>query len=140
MTEAATNSRREYEAGVCNRLDEAQAVPFEEVFIGHWRPLVAQCHENVDRWAQSHPEYTAVRGWVTYASFGDGMFGLTAHSVVKDAGGRLFDITPLEDESLRPGMLFVPHLEDDASFHRLRQVRASHSPALSAFLMRCKPL
>jgi hypothetical protein len=81
---------------------------------------IAECHDNVDVWLKSNPKHVAVRGWVVNASYGADVVGLTAHSVVRDAAGTLFDITPVTDERIRPGMVFVPHLGDDASFHRLR--------------------
>lgn len=46
---------------------------------------------------------------------------LTAHSVVRDADGKLFDITRLADERVRPSMLFVPHVGDEQLFLLMRQ-------------------
>lgn len=41
---------------------------------------------------------------------------LTAHSVVRNMNGKLFDITPVENEDVRTTMNFVPHIGDDAKF------------------------
>jgi hypothetical protein len=43
---------------------------------------------------------------------------LTAHSVVRDTDGQLFDITPFRDESLRLG--FIEHEGDNAAFDRVK--------------------
>lgn len=51
------------------------------------------------------------------------MVGVTAHSVLRGSDGRLFDITPVSDERVRPGMLFVPHEGDETSFQMLRAGR-----------------
>jgi hypothetical protein len=69
---------------------------------------------------QANTGSAVVRGWVTYASFGDAGFGLTAHSVVRDPDGSLFDITPLLDDSLRQGMQFIEHDGDLASFDKMK--------------------
>jgi hypothetical protein len=62
----------------------------------------------------------AVRGWVTYASFGGDSVGLTAHSIVRDQSGALFDITPLGNEDARNGMRFVEHEGDPAIFEKMK--------------------
>lgn len=108
--------RRSYEEAICARLSEGQIIPFREVSLGEWRPAISACHENVNMWVRSNPQCVAVRGWVTYASFGAGTVGLTAHSIVQDPNGNLFDITPQNDESIRQGMRFIAHVGDDPSF------------------------
>jgi hypothetical protein len=70
---------------------------------------------NVDAWVQANPGSVALRGWVTYANFLVAI-GLTAHSVVQDADGQRFDITPLEDENLRQGMAFIRHIGGGDAF------------------------
>lgn len=108
-------TRAEYEASICGRLSEAEHVPFRQVFLDNWQPSVARCHENVDRWVQANAGAIALRGWVTYASFGTSL-ALTAHSVVRGLDGILFDITPLENEYYRRGMRFIPHVGEDQLF------------------------
>ncbi len=61
-----------------------------------------------------------VRGWVTYADFGL-TIGLTAHSVVQDRDGQLFDITPLGNECDRAGMRFIPHIGTEQEFTSMRE-------------------
>jgi hypothetical protein len=108
--------RASYEADICDRLQHAECIPFRSASLEEWKPEVADCHRNVDAWVKAHPDCKAVRGWVTYAWFSDNSTGLTAHSVVQGADGELFDITPLERESLRSGMRFIRHVGDEESF------------------------
>jgi len=115
-------NRADYEVSVCARIKQAVRVPFEKVAADGWLPQVAQCHENADVWVRANPGSSVVRGWVTYVSFGDAGFGLTAHSVVRSASGLLIDITPLCDESLRQGMRFIEHDGDAASYDELKKV------------------
>lgn len=61
--------RGEYERDVCTRAEAGVRVSFIEASIGAWKPKVAECHENVDHWVKHHPECTAVRGWLAYASY-----------------------------------------------------------------------
>jgi hypothetical protein len=110
----------EYRTTVCSRLDSAEAVPFEKVSIGEWEPQFAHCHENVDVWVRAHPQCKPVRGWLIYASFSGGAVGLTAHSIVKGADGKLYDITPFGDESVRPYARFIAHGGDDHSFFEIK--------------------
>jgi hypothetical protein len=49
-------------------------------------PLQTECHPNVDKWVEQDTGATAVRGWVTYADFGDAIV-VIAHSVVKQMVG-----------------------------------------------------
>jgi hypothetical protein len=74
---------------------------------------------------------------VIYASFGRDVVGLTAHSIVKDPDGTLFDITPLESESCRKGMRFVAHVGDDSSFFEIKA--KGHSFTCPPDLMRDPP-
>lgn len=96
---------------------------FQEVSLPNWRPQVADCHANVDKWVEANPGTVAVRGWVTYADFGLSI-GLTAHSVVREPDGQLFDITPLESKGVRPTMRFVPHVGDEQEFLTMRESKA----------------
>jgi hypothetical protein len=111
-----TINRADYEADVCRRLSQAEHIPFKQVSIGDWRPQVAHCHVNVDTWVKANGGAVPVRGWVTYASFGELGVGLTAHSIVQNPDGELFDITPLESEWVRSGMRFIRHVGDDRAF------------------------
>lgn len=115
-------TRADYEKSVCARLDQAIPVPFKAVSTGDWSPKVAECHQNADTWVRANPGCQAVRGWVTYASFGGSGVGLTAHSIVRGQDGALIDITPLENENVRAGMHFIEHEGDPAIFDQMRAV------------------
>ena len=114
-------TRVDYEASICQRLCQAERVPFRSVSLEDWRPKVSDCHRNVDTWIEANRGATAVRGWVTYASLGVAI-GLTAHSVVRGPDGRLFDITPLENEYYRSTMRFIPHLGDEQLFFAMKDL------------------
>jgi hypothetical protein len=81
-------------------------------------PAVAHCHENVDRYVLENPGFRAVRGWVTVPSHGSTV--RAAHSVVLAPDGKLFDITPFEDERERSATRFVPHTGDEDNFKKER--------------------
>ena len=110
-------TRDEYAASVCARLDQAVAVPFQPVAIAK----IADCHMNADAWVAANPNYQTVRGWVKCASFGDLGARLTAHSVVRTPEGKLLDITPLADESLRGGMHFIEHEGSERLFFAAKE-------------------
>lgn len=99
--------RADYEAGICRRLPEGEAIPFRHVVMKAGRPRVGECHQNVEAWVAAHSDCTAVRGGTIYLDHGVLGIQLTAHSVVRGPDHDLFDITPLADERLRPFMRFV---------------------------------
>jgi hypothetical protein len=107
--------KADYQAKVCQRLKDAEQVPFRIVSAEGWRPRVACCHQNVDYWVQLSPGAIAVRGWAVFAHFGHAI-GLTAHSIVQGPCGERFDITPLADERARQALRFVEHLGSDQQF------------------------
>jgi hypothetical protein len=126
-------TRAEYESAVCARVDQAVRVPFRKVLLADWSPKVAECHQNADIWVAVNPAFEAVRGWVIYASFGGDSVGLTAHSIVRDQSGALFDITPLGSEYARNGMRFVEHEGDPAIFEKMKAMGINiHCPDFGA--------
>ncbi|OED00943.1 hypothetical protein A9Z06_13475 [Rhizobium sp. YK2] len=80
---------------------------------------MAECHANVDYWADHHAGYTVVRGWLAYMGGGADFHGYAAHSVLRDPRGELVDITPVEDPNFIRRR-FIPHLGDEATFLRMR--------------------
>jgi len=112
-------TRSEYIASICARRDQAVQVPFVEVSPDGWTPEIAGCHPNVDRWVKENPGCEAVRGWITYMVFGPAGVQLTAHSVVRDERGSLFDITPVKEGQPRGGA-FVEHQGDPALFCKMK--------------------
>jgi hypothetical protein len=128
--------RANYEDKICQRLELAERIPFRQVSADDWQPTVAWCHKNVDVWVGMNPGDSAVRGWVTNASFLFAM-NLVAHSVVRGGDGTMFDITPLDDEenrgvSVRRGMRFVEHLGGDKEFFAFEAERNSMACPLPA--------
>jgi hypothetical protein len=86
---------------------------------GGWTPEIGKCHGNVDRWVGDNPGCEAVRGWITYKSFGPMGVQLTSHSVVRDQRGNLFDITPVYKDALRGGT-FVEDKGDPTTFFAMK--------------------
>lgn len=114
-------TRIQYEKSICDRLPQASHVPYRKVLFADGRvPSQSECHQNADRWASENQGCTVVRGWVTYANFGLSV-GLTAHSVIQDPDGQLYDITPLGNERDRSGMEFVPHLGTEQEFTSMKE-------------------
>jgi hypothetical protein len=113
-------NRAHYERMICAQAVHATAPIYKRVSLQAWIPLPSQCHENVDRWVEANPGQLSVRGWVFYMpyAFATGESGqvFTAHSVVKDRDGLLYDITPLGDERIRQSLRFVPHLGTEPEF------------------------
>jgi hypothetical protein len=121
----AEMNRAEYEAAICRELQSARVVDFKKVSMGDWIPAPNDCHKNVERLIADLPGHSAVRGWVVYKECIVGTtLGLevTAHSVVRDPAGNLFDITPVHDERQRSSMRFVRHIGEEAVFWELERV------------------
>lgn len=92
----------------------ARRVPrFADKFDG-WTPAPGGCHQNVDRWVESHPGQKAVRGWldVSFLALPPAR-RFTAHSVVADEHGDLFDVTLGASD---PGCAFIRHPDSDGNF------------------------
>lgn len=118
-------TRAEYESAVCGLTAGAGVPDYRVVSPKDWTPAVSDCHKNVDRWVRENPGQAAVRGWVFYMPYafetGESGSVYTAHSVVRDCDGSLYDITPLGDERVRPSSRFVPHLGLEPEFWELEQ-------------------
>ncbi len=112
--------RAAYETGICDALVNATVPLYRKVSFAEWAPRISHCHENVDFWVEKNPGHSTVRGWVLYMSCAhpSGVMGtmLTAHSVVREPDGTLYDITPLGDEGVRASLRFVPHIGREEEF------------------------
>jgi hypothetical protein len=106
-------TREEYEKDIATRVHEAVLVPFRKVALDCWTPEPNDCHNNVNAWIEANTGLAAVRGWIV-----ESIGSLTAHSVIRDIDGQLFDITPFYDETLR--LAFVEHYGDDATFDQMK--------------------
>ncbi|WP_421988539.1 hypothetical protein [Roseococcus sp.] len=107
-----------YRLDVLARIEgaEFEYVPYREVHFGKEAPVPGYCHQNVDAWVQLNPGNHAVRGWA-----GNDGNSHTAHSVVQDEEGHLFDIT------LKLGAFqFVRHTGCESDFMLLVENKNIH--------------
>jgi hypothetical protein len=81
---------------------------------------------NVDGWIATNPESKAVCGWLFWPPDETGRCTFMAHSVV-DESGELVDITPIDPNTSRTGLLFLTHLGTEAMFSTMK---ISHAQVL----------
>lgn len=111
--------RAEDEALICSARGDAVTVPFKEVALGDRTPKISDCHNNVDRWIAANHDCKAVRGWISYISYGPAGEQLTGPSVVRNADGTLIDITPVYPGAPRGSALVEPR-GDPAVFFAIK--------------------
>ena len=70
-------------ARLYQRLDEAVIVPFKDCASADFSLTAKNCHYNVDRWVEAHPNHRAVRGWLSFGPVLQ-VHRFNAHSVVSD--------------------------------------------------------
>jgi hypothetical protein len=111
------------------RVNSAVTVPFREVQLNGGAPKLNDCHGNVDRYVKNHPGAKAVRGWLFWPPNGAGQYNFMAHSGV-DEDGQLVDITPLDRNTPREGLVFLKHLgaEEDFSVMKTPCSRVLYPP------------
>jgi len=97
----------------------AAKVPFREVRLDGWEPKMNDCHGNVDFWVQHHPETKPVRGWLFWSANEAGQHLFMAHSVL-DENSQLADITPLDPNTPRGGLLFLKHEGTEQEFSAMK--------------------
>jgi hypothetical protein len=102
------------------RVNSALTVQFREVQLNGGETKLNDCHRNVDRWVNNHPEAKAVRGWLFWPPNGAGQCTLMAHSVV-DENGQLVDITPLDPNTPRGGLVFLKHTGTEEDFSIMKR-------------------
>ncbi|WP_146120218.1 hypothetical protein [Paraburkholderia sp. BL21I4N1] len=103
---------------------------FADKFDG-WTPTLGGCHQNVDRWVESHPGHKAVRGWLDVSFLATpAARRFTAHSVVADENGDLFDVT-LGSSDLECSFILHPGSDDDFRYYALTPGEHSleHAPS-----------
>ena len=110
----------QYRSSICARLLKFELVPYRVVSSADWKPEASHCHANVDRWVKENPGHTAVRGWATEWTDGGTKFFLAHHSVVRGEDGRMFDITPLDNQRMRGHVRFIPHVGSDSEFFQIK--------------------
>jgi hypothetical protein len=89
-------------------------VPFETRATA-WKPNPRFCHINSDIYALENSDHESVRGWLIFDYSDFDRFRFMSHSVVADADGRLFDITPTA--AARPP--FLRHEGPDGEFEAI---------------------
>jgi hypothetical protein len=100
------------------RLPEAKPVGFRD--IPGWKSEQNDCHLNVDSWVRRDSKRSAVRGWLSW-----GIDPRTerckfmAHSVIEE-DGEMYDITPLDPNTPRAGLVFLRHIGTDEEFDILK--------------------
>jgi hypothetical protein len=84
-----------YVANLYDRRNEGGIIPGGRIEGTDWTPAFNDCHANVNALCGADPRYRPVRGW-RYFDFHNflSFVRFTAHSIVADASGRLWDITP----------------------------------------------
>lgn len=100
-------------------IDCAQHVPFRKVELGGWQPRLNECHANVDYWVSQNPSSLAVRGWLFWRPGNSEQYMFMAHSIAEESED-LVDITPLDSNTLRSGLLFLRHTGSEDEFNAMK--------------------
>ncbi len=72
--------------------------------LNGFQPEMSMCHQNVDRWIQTHPQHRAVLGYLVLQCPGGALF--IKHSVV-DTKSKLLDITPRPPNESQSVHIFI---------------------------------
>jgi hypothetical protein len=111
----------EYFRRLYERVNTAAKVPYREVGLEDWQPELNKCHDNVDFWIEHHGNDLAVRGWIFWLPDETGRCTFRAHSIVQE-NGTLVDITPIDSNTPRDGLLFLRHLGTEEDFEPMKTV------------------
>lgn len=89
-------------------------VPPIDPWPADWSPAANECHINAEAWVALHPAYSVVHGWLHIA--GEPGYGASfeAHSVVRNPGGELRDVT----KPRGAGHLFLIHIGPADEYRR----------------------
>lgn len=109
-----------YSQQLLERVNSALTVRFREVQLSEGETKLNDCHRNVDCWVENYPETMAVRGWLFWPPNLAGQYTFMAHSVL-DENGQLVDITPLDPNTPREGLVFLRHLGTEEDFSAMKQ-------------------
>lgn len=102
------------------RLSDAKPVVFQKVESSNWNPEQSKCHSNIDFWVEQDSRRLAVRGWLTWGANEAGRCKFMAHSVFEE-GGKMYDITPIDANTPREGLMFLRHIGTDEEFDYLKK-------------------
>lgn len=117
------NDYNEYFRGLYHRLSAAFKVPFQEVTFPGWHPKLNDCHANAKFWAANNAATTVVTGWLFWPPDIIGRCTFRAHSVIEE-NGQLIDITPIDKNTPRDGLLFLRHVGKEDEFEQMKTVCA----------------
>ena len=90
-------------------------VPYQPHRVTGWMPSERWCHTNVHRFVRENVGCKAVGGWLVF----NWVRRFTAYSVIEDANGWLFDITPSRASQRYP---FVRHDGPEDEFEVLTHI------------------
>jgi hypothetical protein len=114
------NDYSEYFRELHDRASTAVKVPFRAVTLAGWQPKLNDCHGNAKFWVENKPATTVVRGWLFWRQPNEAsQYVFMAHSVL-DESGQLVDITPLDPNTPRDGLVFLRHLGTEADFQAMK--------------------
>ena len=118
----------DYFKKLADRASQASKVPFRQVALACWEMQKNDCHRNVERWVQAHPESRAVRGWLFWPPQG-GRYDFMAHSVI-ETNGDLEDITPMDKNTPLESLLFLKHEGEESDFLAMKETcsRVTYPP------------
>ena len=86
---------KKYIIELFERRSEGTVIQKVEIKECGWKPEFHECHNNVDFWCRSNPEYIPVRGWLFFAlNYEANFVWFQQHSVILTPGKTLVDITP----------------------------------------------
>ena len=106
----------EYKKSVFARRAEGALITRAELSIGEWQPEFNMCHHNVTQLCVNEPSFTAIRGWLVLEAPDRTFLRFVAHSVVMNANGEVFDITPSKVSEEYPFIDGMLSYEEFASF------------------------
>lgn len=93
---------KQYASYLFSRISESKNLTFKEVKIDGQLPLSKNCHENARLFVESNPTYKTIFGWLCIDGgiISPGVIFL-AHSVIQDAAGNIYEITPIKSTEPR---------------------------------------
>jgi hypothetical protein len=107
-------SIQKYIVELFERKDEGVVVQMATIEQCEWKPDFNECHNNVNFWCSSNPEYKPVRGWLFYTlGYGVDFVFFQQHSVILTPDNKLIDITPAKAMDSYP---FIIANESDEDF------------------------
>ncbi|WP_156173978.1 hypothetical protein [Cupriavidus basilensis] len=83
----------EMAAALAHKLAEAEHIDYVTPCPIDWSPRPSHCHDNAEEWVRLHPTWSVVCGWLHVSGNVESGAIFDAHSVVRDASGRLWDVT-----------------------------------------------